>query len=487
MRLDQYVWSRNPRGLHVQRVLITPLDYSRWQKPHFGWVKLVAAQDEYIDDAANFIAMGITPVVRLYVERPGAMGMTPYMRDLTLGYARAGVKWFEFYNEPNLPIEWPPGANITWQNFDGIIRPMMDNWIQWAEFIIGLGCYPGFTALAESDAPDSAAVRWMDAYLSYLNQAYHDRMGAVLANGAFCATHPYILNHFSQEIPGQGPTSARPPEQQNAREGGWHFEYPYDPICQKTDPGRTVYGGTALTPNGDPVGLTAMGSMFNERCAAMWGTQAIPVVGTEGGIFPFPKTAEIPFYQQDNRYPPYTHESQAEATVAMFEWIANQAPAWFFGVCLWKEDDYWEPGPARAITRLIETPPILKNVPPTEVMASGSAAPTFGPGPIQGEPTYHVVLLAPGLDPKWFFDTARAYWNVFRPVVSPVWDFIYDIPHDRSLAVTVISTVDMAQIMSDVVKKQYPNVYFDLIVAAGDLSNVADILNGRVYSNRRFG
>ncbi len=487
MRLDQYAWSRNPRGLHNERVLITPENYSHWQQPHFGWAKLVAAQDEYVDDAAAFISMGITPVIRLYVERPGAMAFSPGLRDLTLRYASAGVKWFEFYNEPNLPIEWPPGVNITWQNFDQIIRPMMDNWIIWAEFIISIGCYPGFIALAESDAPDSSAVRWMDAYLNYLQQAYHDRFGAILANGAFCATHPYILNHFSQEIPGQGAASARPPEQQNAREGGWHFEYPYDPICQKTDPGRTVYGGTALTPNGDPDGLTAMGRMFNERCASIWGTQAIPVLGTEGGIYPFPKTADIPFYQQDNRYPPYTHESQAEATVAMFEWIANQAPPWFFGLCLWKEDDYWEPGPAHAITRLIETAPVLKNVPAIDVMGNGVTAPQFGPGPIHGEPSFHMIILAPGLDPSWFFETARAYWNTFRPIVTTVWDFINYIPHDRSLAITLITTPDMSQPMSNIILKQYPNVYFDIIVATGDLSNVTNTLNGRVWANRRFG
>ena len=145
MRLDQYDWSRNPRGLHVQRVLITPLDLERWVRPHFGWVKLVAAELEYVDDAQQFLSMGITPVLRLFRERWGAGPFDRAMRDQTLAYLRAGVKWFEFYNEPNLGIEWPDGNDIDWRN-NGIIQPLMDNWLVWAEFIISQGGYPGFIA-----------------------------------------------------------------------------------------------------------------------------------------------------------------------------------------------------------------------------------------------------------------------------------------------------------------------------------------------------
>jgi hypothetical protein len=481
MQLDQYQWSKNPRGLHVQRALITPLDFSRWSNPKFGWSKLIPAREEYIDDAAQFLSMGITPVVRLYFERPGALDFTPAIRDMTMAYINAGVKWFEYHNEPNLYIEWPLGVNVDWRNFDGVIRPMMDNWIVWAEFIASMGCYPGFPSLAEAEQLELSAVRWMDTMLNYMRAAYNDRFRNLLANGLYCATHPYILNHYYQEIPGQGPTSARPPEQQNAREGGWHFEYPYDPICQATDPGRTVYGGTAKTPNGDPNGLLAMGLMFNERCAEYWGTDSIPVLGTEGGIYPFPKDSAIPSYQQDVRYPAYTHESQAEGTLAMFEWITHYAPSWFFGVCLWKEDDYFEPGPARAISRLIETAPLLRTVPPTDIL------PGFGPGPIHGDPDYHMVILAPGLDPSWFFDTAQAYWNVFRPIVTTTWNLIEFIPRTQSLAVTVIAPPDMADSMRLSIEEKYGNVLFDLIVVGDDIASVADIFNARVWANRRFG
>ncbi|MFO7323471.1 MAG: hypothetical protein DIU68_017205 [Chloroflexota bacterium] len=491
MRLTDYQWSRNPRGLHVQRILITPLERERWTRPQMGWVKLIAAGEEYLDDAAWFLDHNVTPILRPYRARWGARPMDRAMRDQILMYARAGVKWFEFHNEPNLDIEWPEGIDPDWRDTQNIIRPLMDNWLVFAEFVISLGCYPGFIALAESDEPRYSAVRWMDAMLTYLAENRYDRFKNVLAGGAFCATHPYILNHFYQEKPGGGPLSARPPHEQNAEEGGWHFEYPYDPICQANDPGRTVYGGTRLTPNGDPNGLIAMGRMFNERCAEWFGSQAIPVVGTEGGIWPY---REGPM-QQDNRYPPYTEESQAEATVAMFDWIARHAPPWFFGLTLWKEDDYYFNGTnSRAIDRMAELEPAYKHVPPLDVMRDGfTGAPLgpdgralVGPGPIQGQAEYHMVVLSPGLDPAWFFETAQSYWTMFRPMVTTDLRLIDLVPYESSLATTVIAAPDQVHQMTQAIQERYPNVWFDLIIAS-DLDDVRALLNERVLMNRRFG
>src|SRR5690606_2395894 len=136
-------------------------------------------------------------------------------------------------------------------------------------------------------------------------------------------------------------------------------------------------------------------------------------LGTEGGIFPFTDAVS---YQQDDRYPPYTHESQAEGTVAMFNWIAQSAPPWFFGVCLWKEDDYFEPGKARAVDRMRESNQIFRNVPPIPVIAGNVPYPYFegefppeempvpGPGPIHGQADFHILILGPGLDTGWFLD-----------------------------------------------------------------------------------
>ncbi len=487
MRLDEFQWSRNPRGLHVASIYQTPLPIERYQAMRCGWCKLIAAGYEYVDDCAALLSAGITPIVRLYLGRWGARPFDRFWRDIMIAFASVGVKWFEFYNEPNLGVEWPEGFDPDWRDFDNVIKPLMDNWLSWAEFTITLGGYPGFIPLAESDHPQYASVRWMEAFLQYLHTAHFDRFRNVLANGAYCATHPYILNHFYQQVPGGGPWSARPPAAQNAEEGGWHFEYPYDPICQRADPGRTVYGGTAQTPHGDPVGLIAMGRMFNERCGVLFGSQAVPVVGTEGGIFPFRDNV----FQQDNRYPPYSEVNHGEATAAMFRWSAEQAPPWFFGVTLWKEDEYYIPGPVRTIGRLGELPVVLKQVPPIEVMGSGfvggpRAIPQYGPGPIQGAADFHFVVLAPGLDSSWFFETARTYWDRFRPIVTTDLSLVDHIPFSQSAAITIISPPDLIETLRQAASLPYPNAYLDIIEAT-TREAVATIFANRVAVDRRFG
>ncbi len=486
MRLDQYEWSRNPRGLHVQRILITPLDIKRWTTPHFGWVKLIASSDEYVDDSEEFMAQGVTPVLRPYRAKWGAKPIDRALQNQITAYARRGVKWFEFYNEPNLGVEWPDGVDPDWRDTANIIRPLMENWLTFAEFVISLGCYPGFLPLAESGDLKYATVPWMNSFLNYMAANRYDRFRSVLANGAWVSTHPYLYNHFYQEKPGGGPRSARAPEDERAQEPGWHFEYPYDPITQASDPGRTVYGGTAQTPNGDPNGLLAIGRMFNEQAGRLFGSQAVPVLGTEGGIWPFRGGP----HQQDKRFPPYTETSQAEATVAMFEWITKVSPPWFFGVTLWKEDEYYDGGRAPAIDRLEQIQPLLRTVPAIEVMGSGYTPPgpevTRGPGPIQGRADFHMIILAPGLDSRRFFETAQSYWNTFRPMVTTDLNLIDLIPPNKSLAVTVIATPDLVPMMTEQIKDKYPNVWFDLITAT-DFDSVRQTFNDRVIANRRFG
>lgn len=492
MLLSDFQWSRNPRGMHNEGVFDFQFDIDLYRQTQMGWVKLVISEDEYIRYIPTLFEANVTPVVRVYMPKAGNRPMNTTEQRVYREYARAGVKWFEFYNEPNLGVEWPDGVDPDWRNAD-MIRGLMDNWLNWAEYIISLGGYPGFIPLAESDQPKSAAVRWMDAMLNDLADRHYARFLNVLRGGAYCATHPYILNHFYQERPGGGPLSARAPSTQVATEGGWHFEYPYDPVSQRNDPGRTVYGGTRLTPYGDPVGLIAMGRMFNERCQMLFGTQAIPVLGTEGGIWDFPAPGEGSL-QQDTRFPPYTNESHAEATVAMFDWSAAQAPPWFFGVCLWKEDIYLEKG-GRALARLTELPASRKNVPDISVMLDGSVpqidpeAPPRGPGPVHGQADFHMVLIDRSLSTDWFFNTASNYWNLFRPVVTTVIDFFELMPYEKSLAVTLIISEARHIDLERQIRERYPNAYLDpIIIYPNDtLERVNQIFEMRVQVGRRFG
>jgi hypothetical protein len=192
MRLSDYQWSGNPRGLHVASAFQTPMEYDRYTRIGAGWVKLVAAGTEYVDDAMWFLANGITPIVRLYLGRYGAGPYTPQLRALVEAFIRAGVKWFEFYNEPNIDVEWPEGVDPTWEDTGGIIRPLIDNWLEFAEHVASWGAYPGFIALTESNAPRYASIRWGDAFLNYLASTHYDRFARLINSGLWFATHPFL-------------------------------------------------------------------------------------------------------------------------------------------------------------------------------------------------------------------------------------------------------------------------------------------------------
>lgn len=381
MNLRDYVWFNNPRGLHNIGVY-QQLHLQKYFDLKLGWAKLVTGGTEYIDPYSGFpgglsmvqhlIANRIMPVIRVFRSEMVPMRLEEdpkghdWYGDLYPRYIAQGAKWFEYYNEPNLYNEWKnhgSGMNVTWSNPDRI-REMMDTWIDWAEKVALLGGYPGFPALADSSDAAASSILWLRSMLTYLRDNHAARFRWLIGNGLYVATHPYLANHFYQEPAGGPSYAARPPEQQRANEGGWHFEYPYDPLQQKDDPGRTPFGGTPITPYGDPNGLIASGMAFQQMLWHFFRAGPVPVLGTEGGIWRVPKREDPP-HIIDTRYPGYTYDSHAEATMALWRWIAEKAPPWFFGLTLWIEQDYlndsegWIP----AVRRMMSEPPIYKQVP----------------------------------------------------------------------------------------------------------------------------
>lgn len=498
MKLSDYQWSRNPRGMHNQG----PMNLERLQDQKMGFAKLVGVADEYINFSVDCMANNITPIIRIYRPEFSGVPMDATMERQFRNYLAAGVKWVEFYNEPNLGIEWRPGANFDPTNIPGVIAPLCENWLTWAEMVLEYDAYPGFINLSESVGGWEDTITWINQLLLYMFDNHFRRFLQILANGFWVNTHPYVFNHFYQQEAGGGELSARPPETQNHAEGGWHFEYPYDPISQRSDPGRTVWGGTPLAPQGDPNGLIATGLAWLERLQEMFGVGAVPVVGTEGGVFPFPKRNQP--QQIDIRYPPVTWESHAHATVALFDWISFQAPPWMFGVALWKWDHYYTAeggGPMPAADLLAATNPTLRDVPPIEALGDYSllqddAPPPPppeniileppGPGPIHGQPTFHFVILAPDFDEDWFFEVGDVYFNRFRPTLMTIYEFINFLPRETSLAATVIATPDTVDFMNYQIANRWVDVFMDMIVVE-NAQQIAELLNTRVAAGRRFG
>lgn len=482
MKLNEYEWSRNPRGMHSA---LNFLDISELRRAQMGWAKIVALADGEVALAEAAMDAGLTPIVRIYRERPGNAPVDQLAYQQFRSYINAGVRWFEFYNEPNLDIEWPRGADYN-PNNPSVIGPLMDNWLTWAEFITDLGGYPGFPSLSDvNDGSWSDTITWVRRMTEYMFDTHYDRFRAVLNNGAYIAVHPYIYNHFHQEIPGGGPQSARPPGQQRADEGGWHFEYPYDPINQADDPGRSVWGGTAKAPFGDTVSLLGCSVAVLEQLQSLFDVEAVPFVGTEGGITPpsFGNTV-----QADNRYPPITQQSHAEATLAMYDWIATTAPPWFFGIALWKFDDYYlsDSGPLPVIGRFAQRPPIFKYVPDTPAFTDDLSNTTVTLPTVNLEPDHHFIFLTPGFTEEWFFNAAQNYWNTFKPTLLPDLSFIDRIPDDQNVAITAITMPDMVDWLAVNIVQRWSAVQLDTLVVQ-QADDLTQLLDQRVILGRRFG
>ncbi len=489
MKLNEYQWSHNPRGMHNEGPP-APLPLGSLIKMKMGWCKLVVIDREYRPAIAPLIQANITPIIRIYRPQPGAAPFSPDNIRAVQVYVNEGARWFEFVNEPNFDIEWPANTPPSYTDTAGTIGPLMVAWMDWAEYIIGLGAYPAFPAMGPHVGGNGDAVSFMTAMLRYAQENFYDRFRNIAASGMWVATHPYFFNHYYQEA--TGPLDPRQPDQQNADQGGWHFEYPFDPISQADQPGITTVSGPPSFPTGDPIGLTAMGHAFMLKFGEMFGGGAVPVVATEGGITPNPVN-HASVMQADSRYPPVTWRSHGEGTLAAFNWIAEQGPPWMFGLNLWKENEYEQSseGPIPAVARLTNSEPIYKTVPAIDALDGAGPGDRQvvvlpGPGPIHGTPDYHFLILAPGFDTNWFFSAARDYWDKYRPTVLSATDFIAYLPTTRSLATTVLSTPDLVDYMSHHIKDRWPNVYFDLIVAE-DTGTIADALAQRVTSGRRFG
>lgn len=464
MLLTEYVWSRNPRGLH-NAIATLPMDDNAVYGMRLGMVKLTVITTLYIKEIPTYLANNVTPIIRVFEPRVGNAPMSAANMQLYRDYFTAGARWFEYYNEPNLADEWPFGFNVDYRDTVNVIAPLMDNWLTWAEMIAGWGAYPAFPALTESAQEGSAAIPWMDAMLGYLRDQHQDRMRQLATRGLWIAVHAATLNHFYQEVPGR-PDTPRPPSQYNGDEGGWHFEYPLDPLSQKLDPGRTVFGGTSTTPLGDPNGLFAMGTAIHQRLREWFGIGILPVISTESGVLPVPLDGP---QQPDPRFPAYDRVAHGEATLAMFNAIAAPEPAWMFGLCMWKEDEYLThpSGQLPAVQRLANTPVRYKDVLPIDTMdATYAAVQSVGPGPVNGEPDLRYLYFAPGFDTNWFFDVGATYWVQFRPSICTNLDLIAAVPYSSSLALTVFVPSDSATILETDLRKRFEHVQLTVITAA---------------------
>lgn len=307
MNLSDFERPPSLRGIHGSPGTHANFDREYWirqvQDMGMSIYKLMDdGSGSVLEFARTLRTNGIMPVVRMWRNRPNPGTLSSQALSYVKRYIDEGItRWFEVNNEPNLPYEWREGE---WQR-GGRPELVVHNWLKDAEAIIELGGYPAFPALAQcSHHPDSSSIRWYINAFEWMAHNEPDTTREVFSRGAWIASHDGVLNHCYRD------------------EGGeWHFEYPYDPICQADRPGRTI-----MDDDNSLIGHRVPVQLLKEHFDL-----TVPVISTEGAVF----VPHDGILQWDPRYPGYDVHGHAERTVAMYHWLENNAPDYHFGICSW--------------------------------------------------------------------------------------------------------------------------------------------------------
>ena len=307
MKLSDYERPPGLRGIHGSPGTHANFDHDHWigQIQEMG-ICLYKLMDDgsgsVLEFARKLRARNIMPIVRMWGDRPNPGTLSSKARSTVKRYIDEGIsRWLEVNNEPNLPYEWKHGE---WQP-GGRPQIVAQNWLRDAEAIIELGGYPAFPALAQcSHDSGSSSIRWYIAAFEWMARNAASTAREVFSRGAWIASHDATLNHCYRD-----------------QQGEWHFEYPYDPICQADRPGRTI-----MDDDNTLIGHRVPIQLLKEHFDLV-----VPVISTEGGVFA-PHDGSL---QWDTRYPGYDVHGHAERTVAMYRWLEANTPEYYFGMCPW--------------------------------------------------------------------------------------------------------------------------------------------------------
>lgn len=305
----------NGRGMHWSASPYHPTELDDWiarlKDLHIRWLKV-------LDDGGGsslrlcerLLSEGIMPVVRLYRLQPNP-GHIGGREERTLSdLAKAGVRYIETNNEPDLQVEWSIPRPLAWVDI------VADNWLHDARKCLDAGALPAVPALSVGTRDD-------------LIGAIVARGGReLLEAGAWVAIHNYTINHPldypDDDVNQRG--QALTPDAYKA-DGGWAWDnVPLDTInawrWQDKNPGNTIQDDTACFRSFEYTNSLVIRALG----------RPLPMIATEGGV--------VVGWREDRRYPRITPAMHEQMTVAMFSFMQSDAPSYFFAVCPWLIANY---------------------------------------------------------------------------------------------------------------------------------------------------
>jgi hypothetical protein len=292
------------------------------------WVKL-AQYDGGLEVSELLLKHDIMPIVRLYRAQPNPGTLDGKALAAVKDYVAVGVRYFEFNNEPDMPVEWqgdfmPPDA----------IEVVACNAIIDIEAILAAGGYPAIPAL-------TVGSKW-DLVGEICRQGRRD----LFSEPVWQSIHNYSINHPLDYPYDAGNQSGAPYTQEfydrlaaerwdgNAW-SGWSLERVNAERRDHANPGATTFD--------DPLCWRA-----HERYDKLIRDQigrSLPILGTENGY--------IVDERPDPRYPNTTPRLHAAQTLEICRIMMgtssrfDHAPDYYFCTAFWLLGNYslgnWSP------------------------------------------------------------------------------------------------------------------------------------------------
>ncbi len=284
------------------------------------WVKMLHIGG--LDLAQLLLENDIMPIVRIYRPQPNATDPekgTLGEKELKIvaDYVAAGVRYFEFNNEPEMASEWldrekPPNAEEV----------VARNAIRDMKAIIKLGGYPAVPAT-------SVVTRW-------------DLIGEIIVQGGrdlfdgpvWLAVHNYDLNHpldYPYDDVNQNGTPISEEEYNSYRNVAWEGptwgkrtrEFVNKEREKRKSPGRTIFDDPSTW-----LGYERLAGLSRKHLG-----RVLPILSTENGAIVAEDT--------DPRYPTTTMEIHQDKTLEMARIMmgtskkSDPAPDYYFCTAFW--------------------------------------------------------------------------------------------------------------------------------------------------------
>ncbi len=387
------------------------------QKMGVKWVKLLHLDG--IDFSEMLLEAGIMPIVRLYRHRPNSRDLRKAVLDedaisYIKDYLAAGVRYFEFNNEPELSSEWE-GGNLPEDAIDYVARAAIVD----METILGLGGYPAVPATAIS-------TQW-------------DLIGKIIEHGGdylfdepvWLAIHNYDINHplnYPYDRVNRRGEQLSPQEYRALGSDAWTGSSWETRTLAFVNTRRKKDKNPRTSIHKDPSSFLAYQRLADLSMKHLG--KHLPILSTENG----PIVGEDP----DPRYPTTTPESHAQKVVEMAKIMMGNsqrydaAPDYYFCTAFWLLgasilrakgwDSHawfsprWPGGQLPAVEALMALPKQVREFSYDEdehpsIPHLGERARSVVSGVIHGYPNMRVILRAAGHAADTYTD-AKAHFRL---------------------------------------------------------------------------